>query len=107
MGESARQTAQGNNIAQAFGQEAIAAVIQQATIQQATLPESFLSLLSDVLTHRVLQPQFIDLFEIIRDPTAVPAAIFRIDPARGLAPYDVAYIRDREGVADIQSALYG
>jgi tetratricopeptide (TPR) repeat protein len=110
MDEPARQTAQGNSIAQALGQGALAAVIQKATIEHATLPDSFLEsfqlVLSDALSHRlVLQPQFIDLFEIIRNPKDVPAAIFRIDHGRGLAPYDVPYVKGREGVAE--STLYG
>jgi hypothetical protein len=65
------------------------------------LPESFLSLLSEAaLTRPVLKPQFSDLFEIIRNSKDVPAAVFRIDPSSGLAPYDVPYVEGRE------SALY-
>ena len=51
-------------------------------------------------------PTINDLFEIIRDPADVPAAIFRTDPGRGLAPYAVPYVSERKGIADVQSQLY-
>ena len=51
-------------------------------------------------------PQISELFEIIRDPAAIPSAIFRTASGRGIAPYEVPYIAEREGVAYVQAALY-
>jgi hypothetical protein len=51
-------------------------------------------------------PTITELFEIIRDPAEVPAAIFRADPTRGLTPYAVPYVPERNGISDEQSLLY-
>jgi tetratricopeptide (TPR) repeat protein len=51
-------------------------------------------------------PMITDLFEIIRNPSDIQAAIFRTDPGPGLVPYEVPYVPEREGSADVQTALY-
>lgn len=51
------------------------------------------------------KPRIEELFEIITDPDDVPKALFRTDPASGLAPYDVEYVNARNKVPDTQDAL--
>ena len=51
-------------------------------------------------------PKMTDLFEMVHDPAEVPAAIYRSGPGRWLAPWEVPYVRGREGTADVQEAIY-
>ena len=51
------------------------------------------------------KPHIDELFEIVSDPDEVPKALFRTESGRGWAPYEVAFVRSRVGVADAQQAL--
>ena len=103
----AHQGAWGQGIAQAQGAYARAEMIH-LSIQHAefTPPPDALVALLKTLNLSPRPPQISELFEIIRDPTVIPSAIFRTASGRGIAPYEVPYIAEREGVADGQAALY-
>ena len=61
---------------------------------------------TQVLSPMQAMPTMEALFEIIHDPAEVPAAIFAPSQDEGLAPYDVPHVQGRDGVADIQDAIY-
>jgi len=63
-------------------------------------------LLKIMVTAATLPPKISDLFEIIHDPADVRAAIFRTGPDHGLPHYQIPYVMGREGVSNVQDALY-
>src|SRR5687768_16121230 len=98
------QSASGRYIAQALGAGAKAYVIENATLQIGDLSrEELHSLLLKAVTPR---PEVTDLFEIIRNPADVPAAVFRTAPGRAIVPYEIPHIQAREGISDTQDDLY-
>ena len=84
-----------------------AAIAQEiGKVVQGYGPEEVALLVSRLQGQTAPAPDVRDLFEIVTDPADLPAAVFRGAPAREVAPYDVPYIEGREGVANLQSALY-
>jgi tetratricopeptide (TPR) repeat protein len=51
------------------------------------------------------KPTIQELFEIITNPDEVPKALFRTEGGESLVPYQVEYVKEREGMPDVQEAL--
>ncbi|HRI11717.1 MAG TPA: tetratricopeptide repeat protein, partial [Verrucomicrobiota bacterium] len=51
------------------------------------------------------KPRFQDLFEIVSDPDEVARALYGADPGTSLAPYEVAYLVQRDGKTETRAIL--
>ena len=84
-------------------------VVTPADSQQAQMaldPDMLRSLLAFAqLQPEQPLPRMEDIFEIIDDPDQVIAAVFRMESGQGLPPYEIDYIKAREGTDDMQQTL--
>jgi Tfp pilus assembly protein PilF len=100
------QEARGSFLAQAAGQNAHSSIdIQNAFVQIDK--EAFSHLLARLSPQAAISaPEVKDLFEFIHNPEDVSSAIFRSEPGRGLAPYDIPHVEEREGGISVQEMMY-
>lgn len=51
------------------------------------------------------RPRFEEVFELVRSAEDVPKALFRAEPGQQWVPYEVPYVRGRQGLAVVQQGL--